>query len=185
MVKIELQTLNLFLDWTKKKVGLHLDDRPIHVAEREIWWASLGQNIGTEVNGKHRHFERPVIVLKKVGQNMLFAIPASTVIKSGSWYFTFSFHGKAMSALLAQCRPLSCRRMIRKMGSIDTDIFLKIQTAFIAFIKTDPPILSEDPRGLLRGDSGTDPSVLSGGSSGPLAGQCIENILINENVVNR
>lgn len=32
--------------------------------EREIWWCSLGLNLGDEQDGKHQDFERPVLVLR-------------------------------------------------------------------------------------------------------------------------
>ncbi|MFA7169790.1 MAG: hypothetical protein WC178_02965 [Candidatus Paceibacterota bacterium] len=35
--------------------------------EREIWWCSLGENIGFEQDGKNEKFERPILVLRKSG----------------------------------------------------------------------------------------------------------------------
>lgn len=36
-----------FIDWTKLKIRLHLKNEiGIYFYEREVWWASLGVNIG-------------------------------------------------------------------------------------------------------------------------------------------
>lgn len=140
MEKIELQSLDLHLDWFKAKVRVNVDDRPpIYFSEREIWWASLGQNVGTEENGKHSRFERPVLILRKSSRNLVFVIPLSSVIKEGSWYFMFDFLEKRTAALLAQGRAISSRRFIRKMGTIDPHLFQEIQAAFIAYIKSESP----------------------------------------------
>ncbi|MBP9864121.1 type II toxin-antitoxin system PemK/MazF family toxin [Patescibacteria group bacterium] len=135
MDQIDLHTLELFLDWMKRKIRLQVLTRVIYFYEREIWWASLGENIGSEENGKHAQFERPVIVLKRVSADLLFVIPISTVIKSGSWYVTFDFHGGQRSALLVQTRSISSQRLIRKMGTIERKVFLVIQKTFISYIQ--------------------------------------------------
>ena len=42
-----------FIEWTKLKIKLHIrSDEDVHFYEREIWWASLGVNIGFEQDGK-------------------------------------------------------------------------------------------------------------------------------------
>jgi len=59
-----------FIAWSKLKVRLHIKpDNGVYFREREIWWASLGANIGYEQDGKHENFERPVLVLKKFSRH--------------------------------------------------------------------------------------------------------------------
>lgn len=51
-----------FSEWIGLKESL--DERNIqapHVNEGDIWWVSLGENVGWEINGKSREFSRPVI----------------------------------------------------------------------------------------------------------------------------
>ncbi|HJV33298.1 MAG TPA: hypothetical protein VJ694_04695, partial [Patescibacteria group bacterium] len=64
--------------WTKRKIQVHLHDRVLYFEEREIWWSSLGENIGSEDNGKHDIFVRPVIILKKFSRALSLAIPVTT-----------------------------------------------------------------------------------------------------------
>jgi hypothetical protein len=48
------------------------------VSEREIWWASVGENVGSEINGKSAPFSRTVIIYKKLSHGFYFVIPTTT-----------------------------------------------------------------------------------------------------------
>lgn len=125
--------------WTKRKLRIHLDARTIYFAERELWWSSLGENVGDEVNGKHDVFERPVIVVKKLSRNLLFAIPVTTRPKQGSWFHYFRFRDEDRWVVLAQARVISSKRLVRRMGIVNPDTLTDIRQAFIQIIQTDPP----------------------------------------------
>lgn len=123
-----------------KKVNIHFSSRgEVYFEEREIWWASLGENIGSEINGKNFHFERPVIVLKKFCQDTLLALPMTTRMKKGSWYHPFLFDGYERQVNMAQARTISSRRLIRKVGVMSPSDFFSLQDAVIRLIKTEPP----------------------------------------------
>ncbi len=57
--------------------------------EREIWWCSLGANIGVEEDGKNELFERPVLILRKFNKEMCWGLPLTTRKKEGPFYFSF------------------------------------------------------------------------------------------------
>ena len=46
-----------FVSWTKLKIKIHFSEKNFVVKERQIWWVSLGQNIGAEINGKNEKNE--------------------------------------------------------------------------------------------------------------------------------
>ena len=141
MNQIVLEQINRFLDWTAKKVKIHFYHRgELYFEEREIWWASLGENVGSETNGKNFHFERPIVVLKKFSSDMLLVVPITTKIKNGSWFHRFIFNGNERRAILSQIRTISSRRLIRKMGNMSLDDYASMKDAVIDLIKTDPPI---------------------------------------------
>jgi len=50
---------NEFDVWNKKKQELDVVAHRKNFYEREVWWASLGKNIGVEINGKHELFCAP------------------------------------------------------------------------------------------------------------------------------
>lgn len=129
-----------FIDWTGRKARLNFAFRLLpNFHEREIWWAGFGENVGHEMNGKNYLFERPVIVVKKFNADMLLAVPTTTKDKRGDWYFPYEFEGQTIRAVLSQVRTISRRRLLRKMGIMDSGKFRLLRQAFVALILTDPP----------------------------------------------
>lgn len=95
--------------------------------EREIWWCSLGANVGFEQDGKHDRFERPVLVLRKFNKGMFWGLPLSSKPKQSYFYFSFYWKEVAVTVLLSQLRILSPKRLIRRMGKINNKTFTEIQ----------------------------------------------------------
>ncbi len=126
--------LSWFKNWTKLKIKIHLNERIIYFREREIWWTSLGANIGFEQNGKNEAFERPVLILKKFGKEVLWAIPLTSKNKSGFFYYDLSSAGFNSRVILSQLKLISSKRLIRKIGIIPTRLFLDIRLKLKALI---------------------------------------------------
>ncbi len=135
-----LDPVQHFLAWTSRKISIHFTDRPeFYFYEREVWWASLGENIGSETNGKNFHFERPVVIVRKFSKDMLFVIPTTTKSKVGSWYQPIKYDAVKTQAILAQARTISAKRLIRKIGNLSPEQFQPLVEGFVALIKTNPP----------------------------------------------
>ncbi len=94
----------------------------------------MGVNIGHEQDGKNEHFERPVLIVKKINRYLILGIPLSTKIKDHSYYFTYNFDDKQYSALLLQIRVMSSKRLLRRVGSLSGSEFQKIVTKIKNFI---------------------------------------------------
>src|SRR2546421_8696714 len=74
--------VNRFLDWIGLKQRLHHGTQsPPLVSAGDIWWASIGENIGSEINGKSRLFSRPVIIFKNLAHGFYFVIPTTKMAK--------------------------------------------------------------------------------------------------------
>jgi hypothetical protein len=55
-----------FEDWSKEKQNIEIfAPKTLPFREKEIWWCSIGINIGDEQDGKNELFERPVLILRK------------------------------------------------------------------------------------------------------------------------
>lgn len=115
----------------KKKVSTR-DHKPPFVSEREIWWVSIGENVGSEVNGKSDLFSRPAIVFKKLSHSFYYVIPTTTQDKAGSWFVPFRHKERNMVACLHQARAVDHRRLSSKLGQLDTDDFIRIVQSFKA-----------------------------------------------------
>ncbi len=120
-----------FLEWIKIKERLHEEKHdPPFVSEREIWWVSIGENIGSEINGKSALFSRPAIIFKKLAHGFYFVIPTTTQERKGSWYVPFRQKNKDMFACLHQVRIIDYRRLSSRLGRLDSDDFKRIQERF-------------------------------------------------------
>jgi len=91
--------------------------------ERDIWWANVGENIGSEEDGKGDRFVRPVLILRKFNKNLLLIVPLSTTDKEGSYYFKFQCKEKISNALLSQIKSIDSSRLAKKIGMISDGDF--------------------------------------------------------------
>lgn len=120
-----------FLEWIKHKQFLHeKEHKPPFFKEGEFWWAYVGENIGSEVDGKGEFFTRPIVIYKKLGSYSFLAIPTSTKKKEGTWYVNFLHKGVHEVVLLSQIRVLSFKRLKEKIGTLDDKDFSKIKEGF-------------------------------------------------------
>jgi mRNA interferase MazF len=134
-----------FATWMPKKAQLDaLSHKPPLVSERDIWWASVGENIGSEMNGKSDLFSRPVIIFCKLAHGFYFVVPTSTKPKEGSWYVPFTRGGKSVVACLHQTKAIDYRRLSSKLGQIDTADYELVQKGFVKlYIKNIPRSLEQ------------------------------------------
>ena len=130
-----------FVKWIKVKVKIHLKDNTLlSYKEREIWWANFGLNVGSEQNGKHDDFERPVLVLRKFGHSLFWAVPLTTKDKDNAYrmpviykeYFEniigdLIITDKNGFLVLNQMRAISSKRLIRKLGVVEEENFNMIR----------------------------------------------------------
>lgn len=124
-------SIKRFVEWVCLKENLHsIENKPPLVSQSDIWWASLGENIGSEINGKSKLFSRPVIIFKKLAHGFYFVIPTTTQIRNGSWYIKFRHHEVSMVACLHQARALDYRRLSSKLGTLDDEDYSTIKKGF-------------------------------------------------------
>jgi len=122
-----------FLEWIGLKERLDGSTyRPPFVSEGDIWWASVGENVGSEINGKSSQFSRPVIVFKKLAHGFYFVLPTTTKDHEGTWYVPFRHHERDMSACLHQARAIDYRRLSNKLGTLDDTDLERVRSGFSA-----------------------------------------------------
>lgn len=141
-----------FNRWNEKKKVLDATShQPPFVSEGEIWWASVGENVGSEIGGKSDLFSRPVIIFKKLSHGFYFVIPTTTQKRKGSWYVDFRQQGKNTVACLQQARVIDYRRLSSKLGTLDDADFLHIIEGFSAlYLKRKFPAISGGAAGKSR-----------------------------------
>ena len=120
---------------TLKKVLNDKHNKIVTPKEREIYWVSIGENIGFEQNGKSEIFSRPVLVLKKFSKRLFFGIPLSTQIKKGDFFYSFEFGSTLQNALLVQGRTFDAKRLENRMGMISEKDFENIKERYIKLLR--------------------------------------------------
>lgn len=123
-----------FQKWAIVKNRLEESKRVIYFKEREVWWCSLGLNVGFEQDGKDSQFERPVLIVRKFGKELFWALPMTSKDKSGKYYYRFEHKGLAHSVILSQLRALSSKRLLRKVRKFPEKDFEEVRKSVKSFL---------------------------------------------------
>jgi len=129
-----------FWKWHDLKIKIERKDQSPLFHEGEIWWSSLGANVGVEEDGKNDLFERPILIFHKFNKDMFWGLPMSSVRKSGKYNHSIFIHGHERTILLSQMRTMSAKRLIRRAGRLRRKKFRQVVRAMTIFLdnKTDP-----------------------------------------------
>lgn len=126
--------------WHELKKQLDANnDNSTEFHEREIWWCSIGVNIGREQDGKNHAFERPVLIIRKFNNELATVVPLSSKIKTGSYFYTWTDVNKVSSVLLMQLRLISAKRLQRIIKKMPAIHFVAIKQKLIKIIKSENP----------------------------------------------
>lgn len=128
-----------FSQWHSIKTIIENEHHPPLFREQEIWWCSLGTNIGFEEDGKSTLFERPVLVWRKFNRELFWGLPMTSKKKEGRFYYSFPLHDHDRTVIISQLRVLSAKRLIRRLSKLSDHHFVLLDQSVCSFIKeTDP-----------------------------------------------
>ena len=122
-----MNSRNNFDRWNKVKQFIESDHRLVYTSSREIWWCSLGINIGAETNGKNNIFERSIIIMKVYNKETMLILPITSKQKSDKYHFEIRVGGQKFWVKLTQSRVISHKRLLRKIDILDDDQFNKLK----------------------------------------------------------
>ena len=109
-----------FDNWNIKKKELSNGNR-VYFHKGDIWFASIGKNIGDEEDGKHLSFERPILVVRKFNNSIFLGVPlTSNKDKEGKYYHKLISFSDSV-AVLSQIRLFDAKRLLRPMGKIKNE----------------------------------------------------------------
>ena len=115
----------------------HLSKNKAHhtrVRAGEIYWASLGENIGHEQDGKGTTFTRPVLIFKRFSENTILVLPLSTNGKNDLFHCRFTIGTTLSSAILSQARSVDTARLGGQIGKISRLEFRALQAKFFSLL---------------------------------------------------
>lgn len=123
-----------FDEWNDRKKKLHQDVQRPYFHEREIWFCSLGVNVGFEQDGASGTFMRPILVFKRFNKQVFWGIPLTRTSKRGEHYFPFIMKGGSSTAILSQLRLIDAYRLSYKVGTMTVSDFSKLNKKLRALL---------------------------------------------------
>ena len=88
--------------------------------EREVWWCTLGVNVGSEENGSGEEYRRPALILKGLSVETCLIVPLTTSAKDHPLRVAMGLiGGKEARAILSQMRVIDTKRLVRKIEYLD------------------------------------------------------------------
>ncbi len=124
-----------FYGWGELKRKINSRDRKLFFYEREVWWCSMGVNVGSEQDGKGYRFMRPVIIYKKINDNLFLGIPLTKTLREDDFHISFYLDYDFSTAILTQIRIFDSRRLDHRKGWVSEYIYSKIKKALAIFLR--------------------------------------------------
>jgi mRNA interferase MazF len=118
-----------FDQWNEVKKKLHKKPIPLF-SQQQIWWCSIGLNVGVEIDGKGIKFERPVVIFKKINRYSFIGLPMTTKIdnKPNAHLFDYNLKNGTNGAIITnQLKYMSAFRLDRRLGMIGDKIFADLK----------------------------------------------------------
>lgn len=110
--------------WNNNKKNINERQTAPFCHEREFWWCALGVNIGYEQDGSGTEYRRPVLILKGLSKQTCIVIPLTTSPQEHKFRPSIGVvDGKQACALLSQMRVIDTKRLVRKIGNLDKQVF--------------------------------------------------------------
>jgi mRNA interferase MazF len=123
-----LEKEEFFKLWGDKKPQIDRQSKINHPKKGEIWWTSVGYNIGTEIYGKGKEFTRPVLILNADNPHNFIGIPLSSRIRKSKYNVIIELEkGKISTALVFQIRNYDNKRLIKKIATLEKAEFEKMK----------------------------------------------------------
>ena len=119
-----------FDGWIKTKKQINAMEGRAFAHPREIWWCSLGVNVGAEIDGKNENFERPVIVMKVYNKETLLILPTTGREKDDSFHHKITTEKVTSWVKLTQARVISNKRLLRKVDVLGEEEFAALKSAW-------------------------------------------------------
>lgn len=120
-----------FNDWNKKKIKIDGNKTYNHPQEKEIWWCSIGVNVGSEVYGKGMDYTRPVLVINNEGSESFIGIPITSKVKNRKYSCIIKTDDEKLhSVLVYQIRSFDKRRLTEKKYTLSDEEYRKVESYF-------------------------------------------------------
>jgi mRNA-degrading endonuclease toxin of MazEF toxin-antitoxin module len=125
-----------FVNWIQQKIRIHVNSKNIVFKEKQVWWCSVGINVGVDIDGKNDKFNRPVLIVKKFNRKQFWGIPLTSKIKQeNELYFELKTKGRISYVCLSQLRVMDSKRLNNLIFQMDEHIFTQVRSSVIRILQ--------------------------------------------------
>lgn len=121
------EMIDKYNKWNIQKKNLASKEVRFFFKTGEVWWCSLGMNLGSESFGKGECFQRPVLIIKKLSGNTCIGLPLTSQEKIGTWFADINFQEEKSWVMLYQVRMLHTNRFQRRIGTLQQGEFEQVK----------------------------------------------------------
>ena len=119
-----------FDSWNKKKKSIQKKEVSRFHKKREVWWCSIGINVGSEIDGRSDLFQRPVLIYKSLSRNTALIIPLTTANYVHKYRTSIGTVGdKQATAIISQIKVIDTKRLTERIDIISNDTYENIRKA--------------------------------------------------------
>jgi 8-oxo-dGTP pyrophosphatase MutT (NUDIX family)/mRNA-degrading endonuclease toxin of MazEF toxin-antitoxin module len=104
--------------WHQLKVQLEKREGRVNFSVGEVWWTSVGVNLGFEEDGKNELFERPVLIIRKYNKHLFVGMSMTSKAKNDKFHHRVTFGDTPGWIILSQSHSYSAKRLQRRAGKI-------------------------------------------------------------------
>lgn len=119
-----------FDNWNIQKKEIDSINKDKLYRARQIWWCSLGINVGFEQDGTGTEYQRPILILRGFSKHVCLVVPLTTSQKKNPYHVSVGIiDGKNAFAIISQVRLIDTKRLINQIELLDIDVFKTIKKA--------------------------------------------------------
>lgn len=128
-----------FDNWNEIKKNIHQQKINFQFRQRDIFFMSVGKNVGFEQNGHGKSFKRPVLVLRKFNKFIFLGVPLTSKIKKDIFHYEFEYKkGTRSFAILPQIKLFDIRRACYYDGKISNELYKNLKEKLNKLVFTPP-----------------------------------------------
>jgi adenylate kinase family enzyme/mRNA-degrading endonuclease toxin of MazEF toxin-antitoxin module len=110
---------------------------PPRVKVGDVWWVSVGINIGHEIDGKSKVYSRPCIVLRKISRKMFLILPLTTSLNKGKYYLNMNLNNLEGVACFNQIKTADYRRFVNLYTTLSSEELSRVSDRFNSLYSTN------------------------------------------------
>lgn len=134
--QINSMYIKSFDKWNIVKKRIDKEEKTAFCRAGEIRWASVGVNVGSEMDGKGESFNRPCLIADVFSDRLALVFPMTTSTKKSVGYIPFILSdGRKVSICVHQARTISPKRIMKRVQIVSASKLKEIKSEYKKFYR--------------------------------------------------